>query len=132
MAAIEHNLVTRTAIKCVANRSGDLKSDKWRKQGFVTQTQGDIILCQTLPLYTLMKARQARFLYLDVSSKSVSFYGRCDANHPSFCHLKSICCVYSGFSDPCGLGLDCKPPRLVHLQDLPQQRHLVTKKPTFC
>ena len=73
MTAIEHNLVTRTAIKCVANRSGDLKSDKWRKQGFVTQTQGDIILCQTLPLYTLMKARQARFLYLDVSSKSVFF-----------------------------------------------------------
>ena len=43
MTAIEHNLVSRTAIKCVADRSGDLKPDKWREQDFVTQTQGDII-----------------------------------------------------------------------------------------
>ena len=34
---------------------------------------------------------------------------------------------YAGFSDPCGVGLDGESPGLVHIQDLPQQRHLVSK-----
>ena len=132
MTAIDHDLVTRTAIN--VSLIDLVTSNQINGGNKALSLRHKEILFSLSDFATLhfdeSEARQARFLYLDVSSKSVSFYGRCDANHPSFCHLKSICCVYSGFSDPCGLGLDCQPPRLVHLQDLPQQRHLVTK-PTF-